>query len=76
MSNVTFSDQVNAFRIDDGLRTPAFTISQTGQIRIVHPTTPANASAPCLTGEIVWDPNFVYVCVASNTWKRTSLAEW
>ena len=28
------------------------------------------------TGQIVWDDNYIYVCVATNTWKRASLATW
>lgn len=27
-------------------------------------------------GEISWDENYIYMCVADNTWKRTSLASW
>lgn len=27
-------------------------------------------------GEIRWDSNYVYVCVAANTWKRASLSTW
>jgi len=76
MTNVTFSGPVTAFRVDDGPRTAAFTISQTGQIRIVNPVTPVNAAAPCQTGEIVWDQDYVYVCVATDTWKRTALSTW
>jgi len=76
MTNVTFSGPVTAFRVDDGPRTAAFTISQTGQIRIVNPVTPVNAAAPCQTGEIVWDQYYVYVSVATDTWKRTALSTW
>ncbi|MEP6703627.1 MAG: hypothetical protein ABJB34_02365 [Acidobacteriota bacterium] len=76
MTNATFTGPVTALRIDDGPRTPAFTISETGQIRIVHPTTPVNAAAPCQAGEIVWDQDYVYVCVSTDSWKRTMLAAW
>ena len=37
---------------------------------------PAHASDPCTVGTETWDANFVYVCVAKNTWKRTPLASW
>lgn len=39
-------------------------------------TTPASASATGVKGTIVWDANYVYVCTATNTWKRTALASW
>lgn len=38
--------------------------------------TPASASSPCAAGQINWDQNYFYVCVATNTWKRASLASW
>ena len=45
-------------------------------IRIRDDKTPASASATGSKGEIVWDSNYVYVCVATNTWKRASLSTW
>jgi hypothetical protein len=30
---------------------------------------------PGQPGEIYWDANFVYICVAPNSWKRTALSE-
>ena len=38
--------------------------------------TPTSASGNGLTGQICWDNNYVYVCVAPNTWKRTFLSTW
>jgi hypothetical protein len=38
--------------------------------------TPASASATGTTGEIAWDSNYLYVCVASNTWKRVAIDTW
>lgn len=37
---------------------------------------PANATSPGVRGEIAWDENYLYVCVANNTWKRTALSSW
>ena len=37
---------------------------------------PAHASDPCNVGTETWDPNFIYICVAKNTWKRTPLTSW
>lgn len=45
-------------------------------IRIRTAQTPASATAAGNAGDICWDSNFIYVCVASNTWKRVSLASW
>ena len=39
-------------------------------------TAPANASATGVTGEIRYDANYMYVCVATNTWKRSAITTW
>src|SRR3984885_14192538 len=42
----------------------------------VNLATPASSSAPCVAGQIGADANYVYVCVAANTWKRSALSSW
>lgn len=32
------------------------------------------SNAPGTTGQVCWDSNYIYVCTAPNTWKRTALA--
>ena len=27
-------------------------------------------------GDIAWDSNYVYICTATNTWKRLALSTW
>ena len=46
------------------------------KIRIRTAMTPASATASGNQGEIAWDANFVYVCTATNTWRRSALAAW
>lgn len=38
--------------------------------------TPANSTAIGIQGQIAWDVNYIYVCVANNTWKRTAMSTW
>jgi hypothetical protein len=45
-------------------------------IRIRTEQTPASGTATGNVGDICWDSNYIYVCVATNTWKRSSLASW
>ncbi len=45
-------------------------------IRLRTARTPASATAAGNTGDIAWDTNYIYVCVATNTWKRVSIATW
>ncbi|MGA9812699.1 MAG: hypothetical protein WBQ64_07985 [Terriglobales bacterium] len=37
---------------------------------------PRHASDPCVAGTETWDSNFIYICIAKNTWKRAPLASW
>ncbi len=45
-------------------------------IRLRTAKTPASASATGNAGDICWDANYVYVCTATNTWKRAALSTW
>ena len=38
--------------------------------------TPASAGATGTTGTITWDSNYIYICTATNTWKRVAIATW
>lgn len=37
---------------------------------------PANADSAGTAGQWAWDTGFIYVCVATNTWKRVAIATW
>ena len=51
-----------------------------GQLIMQNDNAPASSSATCSQGEIRWGSSggnhYVYVCVSSNTWKRTELASF
>lgn len=38
--------------------------------------TPTSATSSGTAGQIAWDANYVYVCVATNTWKRVAITSW
>jgi len=46
------------------------------RIRIATAKTPASATDTGTAGEVCWDANYVYVCVATNTWKRSAISTW
>jgi hypothetical protein len=89
-TNNTGSMQFNVFgneraRIDSSGRLLVGTSSQSGgsllqvndnRIRIATAKTPASATDTGVAGEICWDANYVYVCTATNTWKRTAISTW
>lgn len=38
--------------------------------------TPTSSSATGTTGDICWDANYIYVCTATNAWKRSAISTW
>jgi len=55
------------------------TTNGSGQMTWKAPVTssvPANASSTGTVGQIAYDSDYVYVCVATNTWKRSALTTW
>ena len=46
-----------------------------GQVALTT-STPASASATGVAGTITWDSSYIYVCTATNTWKRVAIATW
>ena len=45
-------------------------------VRLRTAKTPSSATDTGSAGQICWDTNYVYVCVATNTWKRSALSTW
>jgi len=48
----------------------------TDNLEILPTATPASAAAAGSAGQIVWDSGFIYICTATNTWKRVAVATW
>ena len=46
------------------------------RIRVATAKTPASAADTGTAGEICWDASYIYVCTATNTWKRSAIATW
>lgn len=50
-------------------------ITASGQL-ITATGTPASATATGVAGTVVWDADYIYVCIATDTWKRIAIATW
>jgi len=46
------------------------------QLRISTSNPPASATATGASGMIRWDADYIYVCTATDTWKRVAIATW
>lgn len=62
----------NALRVGSGT-SKLFTIAANGQSIKMTFSTPASSAETCTIGTIKVDANFVYVCTATNTYKRATL---
>lgn len=51
-------------------------VTDTDQLRVTTPTVPSSASDTGTAGDIAWDSTHIYICVATNTWKRADIATW
>ena len=83
MNAITAFAICTASAIDTLSGTERFTISNTGyvqitgdQLGIATSKTPASAAATGTTGSICWDADYIYVCTATDTWKRVAIATW
>jgi parallel beta-helix repeat protein len=52
------------------------TLVAQNRFRITQSQPPASANAEGEVGTIAWDSNYIYICVAANTWKRSATASW
>tara|TARA_S200002703_G_scaffold123221_1_gene109158 strand:- start:850 stop:2487 length:1638 start_codon:yes stop_codon:yes gene_type:complete len=76
---------IERMRIDSSGRLLVGTSSQAGgsllqvnddRIRVASSKTPASASDTGTAGEVCWDSSYIYVCTATDTWKRAALSTW
>lgn len=61
--------------------TEAFRVDENGRVQfqdtpIISAFAPVSSTATGQTGQIAWDSDYIYICVATNQWKRTSLSTW
>ncbi|MEI6846565.1 MAG: hypothetical protein WCK32_00775 [Chlorobiaceae bacterium] len=51
-------------------------VSAANRLQLSTAKTPINATDTGEQGEICWDANYLYICTATNTWKRAAIATW
>jgi hypothetical protein len=49
------------------------TITGTSVI-ITSSVTPVSKTAAGISGQVVWDENYIYLCIATDTWKRVAIS--
>lgn len=43
---------------------------------IISSSAPVSASATGTAGQVAYDADYLYVCVATDTWKRVAISTW
>lgn len=60
-----------------GVTTPTAGVDIGGDmLRVRTAKTPASATAAGNAGEFCWDSGYLYICIATNTWRRVAHATW
>ena len=73
--NNTFA-QSGALAVGE-ITSPTMNIDVGGSgVRLRVPNTPPSGNAQGNPGTVVWDANYIYVCTATNHWKRVAIANW
>jgi hypothetical protein len=52
------------------------TVQANGNPVVVNVAVPATATSAGVAGQRAYDASYVYVCTATNTWKRAALSTW
>lgn len=75
--NLLYVDGTSNDKVGIGTNDPTEKLDiNSDAIRIRTAQTPASGTATGNAGDICWDSDYIYVCVATNTWKRSSLTSW
>lgn len=73
---IEVSDGVTTSTGEDGARIFGSLHGVGNSLFIDHACTITSATAAGVPGRICWDSNYIYICVAANTWKRAALSTW
>jgi hypothetical protein len=76
LRDLTSSVQALTIAGATGAATFAGAVTIAGTVIHTLSATPASASAAGTVGTMSWDANYIYICTATNTWKRVAIATW
>lgn len=76
MSRLKVDEIVNFAANGAPLAIEGLTIASGKKFKILGARTIATSTTTGEAGEICWDSSYLYVCIATNTWRRVSLTSW
>lgn len=69
--------QATAIGLKANTASPTFTGTvTTPNLVIATGTAPASATSTGTKGQVAYDSSFIYICTATNTWKRVAISTW
>ena len=71
----TWREAMRVDPLDGEIRVEGLSV-RSDRLTLTRSLTPASASAPGQVGQMGWDSDHVYVCVAPDQWRRAALADW
>jgi hypothetical protein len=71
----TFVGNTASANVITTVTTTGLTVNR-GNLTVSNGNAPTTAGSQGTAGQFAWDANYVYVCVAANTWKRANLSTW
>ncbi|MEY2703194.1 MAG: Cyanophage [Bacteroidota bacterium] len=74
--NLKLSMETGYYKIQSYSSLPLWLNPEGNRIIIGNSETPSSATATGMTGSICWDSNYIYICTATNTWKRVGISTW
>ncbi len=66
----------NVGRTQANLGMLGYVNSRTGGNTTISSTAPASNSSTGSAGQVAYDSNYIYICIATNTWKRANISTW
>lgn len=73
MSRLKVDELVNFAETGAPVAIEGLTIASGKKFKILGSRTISSATSSGQEGEICWDSSYLYICVATNTWKRIPL---
>ena len=67
--------QLDPRMIDPAINTTLSNVSLSS-IVITQSFTHSLSTSPGTAGSLRWDTNYLYICTATDTWKRAALSAW
>jgi len=58
------------------MRFNPFTSKSDWVVDLFEASAPSSTSTTCTQGNMAFDDNYLYLCIDTNSWKRTALSSW